>query len=402
MKVLFVTPYLPGPPIFGGQRRIHGLMTALARSHEVSVLSLMDASVDQTKGIKDAEGYCRHVVTVADRPHAEGRRKRLLQLRSMVSRHSWERALFHRPALQRALDTHVARNAYDVITCEFAYMAGYDFGRAVGSPRIVLDEHNVEYDVLRRTASTGGAIRRAFSALNWRKLRHEEVSAWKRVDGCTLTSRRDEELLASDVPNLRTAVIPNGVDVEFFRPSAEPPPVAPLTVLFFGAINYFPNTDGALFFLGEVLPILLGRYPEARIRIVGPGAPESVSALRSKNVEIVGFVDDLRAEIERARVVVAPLRIGGGTRLKILEAMSMRKPIVSTRIGAEGLDVTHGTDILLADHPDAFAREIGRLFDDAALGSRLGGAARRTAEAHYSWRAAAAKLGSFYEELLRS
>jgi glycosyltransferase involved in cell wall biosynthesis len=405
LKVLFVTPYLPGPPIFGGQRRMHGLMNALSREHEISVLSLVDATVDQAKGLEDAKSYCRNVVTVSDRRRLEGKKKRVLQLGSVFSRRSWEWELFVRPALQKALDRHFTEQAYDIVNCEFCYMACYDFhgARANGTERsrLVLDEHNVEYDVLRRSAATGGVERRVFNAVNWRKLRREELRAWNRVDGCTLTSQRDERLLASDAPGLRTRVIPNGVDVDYFRPRAEAPPAEPRTILFFGAINYFPNTDGALFFINEVMPRVTARYEGAKLRVVGPGAPPSITALQSRNVEIVGFVDDLRAEIERAAVVVAPLRIGGGTRLKILEAMAMGRPIVSTSIGAEGLDVTHGRDILLADTPQDFAREIGTVFDDAERGRELGAAARRTAEGHYSWRAAADKLGEFYRTLLK-
>src|SRR5204862_1439452 len=118
------------------------------------------------------------------------------------------------------------------------------------------------------------------------------------------------------------------------------------TALFFGAMNYYPNSDGIVFFVRQVLPILWSRYPKLRLRIVGPipDGPGPVRDLASDRVEVVGFVDDLRAEIQRARVVVAPLRVGGGTRLKILEAMATGRPIVSTRIGAEGIDVEHDGD----------------------------------------------------------
>jgi glycosyltransferase involved in cell wall biosynthesis len=394
---------LPGPPIFGGQRRIHGLITHLASSNEVSVLSLVDASVDQNEGIRDAKSYCQEVVTVSDAYHrVAGARKRLAQVRSLASTRSFERRLFHRRVVQRALDLHLASHEYDIVNCEFVFMASYRFRRPGRErPCLVLDEHNVEYDVLRRTASATTFDRRLFNALNWRKLRHEEIAAWRRFDGCTVTSRRDEELVRQDVPNVPTAVIPNGVDVDVFRPRPEGE-VDPLTVLFFGAINYFPNTDGVTYFLERILPLLRARYPKVRIRIVGPGTPDSIRAQQSSNVEVAGFVDDLPSEIARAAVVIAPLRIGGGTRLKILEAMAMGRPIVSTSLGAEGLDVTHDKDILLSDTPEDFARDVGRILDDRGLGTRLGQAARRLAEERYGWKAAARKLESFYEELITS
>jgi glycosyltransferase involved in cell wall biosynthesis len=122
--------------------------------------------------------------------------------------------------------------------------------------------------------------------------------------------------------------------------------------------------------------------------------------LRGDRVDVVGIVDDLRPEIERAAIVIAPLRIGGGTRLKILEAMAFGKPVVTTTIGAEGIDVTHEREVLVADSPAEFALAFGRIYDDAALGARLGSAARQKAEARYSWRAAARDLTDFYRKTM--
>lgn len=403
MRILFFTPFLPGPPVFGGQRRIHGLMTALAKSHDVSLLSLVDPAADLTDGLRDAAQYCDEVVTVPDPLHrASGQAKRLLQLRSIASTQSFEQLLYRRPAVQKALDEHLTKNQYDIINCEFVFMGGYRFPerrRGSPAPRLVLDEHNVEYDILRRTADAASLDRKLFNTVNYRKLKREETAAWARFDGCAFTSERDEGIARDEVPPARTAVIPNGVDVEQFRPK-EGDRSTPMTVLFFGAINYFPNTDAVLFFLREVFPILARRHPEVVIRIVGPGAPAEIVALGSERVKVVGFVDDLREEIARAAVVIAPLRIGGGTRLKIVEAMAMAKPIVSTTLGAEGLDVTHEGDILLADTAEALALEIGRVLEDDGLAKRLGQAARQTAEARYSWRAAAQKLTDFYGSLL--
>jgi polysaccharide biosynthesis protein PslH len=400
MKLLFVTPYLPGPPIFGGQRRIHGLMTELARSHEVSVIALVDSGIDQSAAIEDTRSYCRRIVTVPDAWHrVQGRSKRLLQLGSLVSLRSWEWILYRRPAFQRALSRHLAEFRYDIVACEFVFMANYRFGRVRDQgTRLVLDEHNVEYDIVRRTAAASSLDRKVFNELNWRKLRREETAAWGRFDGCTVTSERDRKFLAEKAPGVPTAVVPNGVNVDLFRPTQGA--AEPMTLLFFGAMNYYPNTDGAVHFAREILPLLLPRFPGVKLRIVGPCGPGPVMDLRSEHVEVTGLVDDLRSEIERAAIVIAPLRIGGGTRLKILEGMAYGKPIVSTSIGAEGLDVVHGRDMLLADTPAAFAEQIGRILVDPELAAGLGRAARQLAEARYSWRAAASELEAFYEALL--
>lgn len=401
MKILFVTPYLPGPPIFGGQRRIHGLMTELSRSHEVSVVALVDAGIDQRASVADTRTYCKDVITVPDSWHrVQGRPKRMLQLGSLVSLRSWEWILYRRPEFQRVLDRHLSEVRYDVVACEFVFMANYRFERArEKGASLVLDEHNVEYDIVRRTAAASSLDRKIFNELNWRKLRHEEIAAWKRFDGCTVTSARDRAIVVEKAPAVPTVVIPNGVNVDLFRPKpgAE---VDSQTLLFFGAMNYYPNTDGAVYFAREIMPLLTPRFPNLKLRIVGPCGPGPVMDLKSDRIEITGLVDDLRAEIERATAVIAPLRIGGGTRLKILEGMAYGKPIVSTSIGAEGLDVVHGREMLLADTPQAFADEVGRVLTDRELSAGLGRTARHMAETRYSWRAAAAELENFYRATL--
>jgi glycosyltransferase involved in cell wall biosynthesis len=280
-------------------------------------------------------------------------------------------------------------------------MSGYRISeRHPVKPCLVLDEHNVEYDILRRTVESAGFGRKVFNAINWRKLRREEMAAWSRFDGCTVTSVRDEEIIRFESPYARTAVVPNGVDTEGFTPRAGAK-VEPLTMLFFGAIHYYPNADGALYFAAKILPLLRLRYPSVRFRIVGPVEPGPVMDLKKQGIEVLGFVDDVKAEIERATVVVVPLRIGGGTRLKILEAMSMGRPVVSTKIGAEGLELEHDEDILLADSVEDFAHQVGRVFDEPGLSARLGVAARKKAADQYSWKASGEKMQLFFHDLLK-
>lgn len=400
MKLLFFVPYLPSPPVYGGQRRIHGLTTRLAKRHEVSVLGLTYALDDYAAAIAETRKHCREVVALPDTWHRmRGRHKRMWQMRSLLSTRSWEHHLYRRPRLQRLLDDHLAQHSYDAIVIEFSYMGIYDFSRARGRSLVVLDEHNIEYDILRRTASATGFVRRAFNELNWRKLRREEVAEWNHVDGVALVSARDEAVVRAETPRVATHVVPNGVDTEGFSPRPDVTP-RPLTLLFFGAMNYFPNTEALVWFVAEVMPLLARDFPNVALRVVG-AIPEDgpVPALHGGNVNIVGFVDDIREEIARAHVVIAPLRIGGGTRLKILEAMSMAKPIVATTLGAEGIDITHGHDILIADTPEEQASTIARVFTDRGLSDQLGEAARATAVAGYSWESSAHKLERFIDEL---
>ncbi len=400
MRILFVTPYLPSPPRFGAQRRLEGLLRGLARRHEVSLLSFSKPGGVDDEALAATRAYLHSVVTVPyDVLDVEVSHKRLLQLRSLASRHSFETLLMRRPEFQSQLAELLASTAYDVVQVEFSQMGSYQLTRREArAPVFVLDEHNIEYDLTRRTAKAPGSLpRKLYSAANWRKQRGEERRAWQRFDGVVLTSERDAELLRTDLPATKTAVVPNGVDVDAFRPSGAPRD--PATLLFLGAINYYPNSDGILHFLDHIWPLITAARPDARLQIVGMDPPSSVLSRRSDKVEVTGFVDDPLPYLERATVVVVPLRIGGGTRFKVVEAMAMGKAIVSTRLGAEGIEVTPETHALLSDDSASFAAAVLRVLGDPELNDRLGLAARQLAEERYGWRAAVAKLESFYSEL---
>jgi glycosyltransferase involved in cell wall biosynthesis len=405
-SILFVTPFLPSPPSFGGQRRLHELISGMAVSNEVSVLSLVDPTENQEESIHATEEYSRRVVTVSNPAYSNGQgHKRMLQLASLGSAHSYEWLGHHEQPFRAALEQMLAHR-YDVVHFQLAPMAGYAPMCGQGGstrPLLCLDEHNIEYDIVRRTASAdGGPLRRLYSAIEWRKMRKEERHAWIHLDGCTVTSVRDQEMLLSDEPTAHTAVVPNGVDLDFFRVSPLLAQRNPQTLLFFGAIDYYPNTDAMLFFLHDVLPELVKRYRHLRMCIVGRRPPESIVAQKTADVEVTGVVEDVRPWLDRAEVVVVPLRIGGGTRLKILEAMSMGKAVVSTTLGAEGLDVIPERDLLIADDAATFVTQIGRLLDHPALRERIGDSARKVVSARYSWKGAVEDLSAFYGELFEA
>ena len=403
MKILFVTPFLPSPPRFGGQRRLDGLMRGLARNHEVSCLSFNRTDEWEHSSLEATRSYCREVVTIPNLDLTDNREKRTLQLRSLLSLHSYEHVLAARRVdFQLALDRMLAATRYDVVQFEFVQMAAFRFPKDHRTrPVFVLDEHNVEFDILRRTARAAGELpRHVYNSLNWRKLAREERAAWRLFDGITLTSRRDEELLQHDFPGASSAVVPNGVDVAEFS-MAEGSGESDV-ILFFGAINYQPNHDGVCYFIDEIFPKLRRLRPNARFQILGPGARQSILDRQGNGVEVLGMVDEVGPYIDRASAVVVPLRIGGGTRLKIVEALSKGKPVISTRLGAEGIDVVHDGHLLLADEPEDFAQQVARVLADEALASRLGKAGRALMEDKYSWRSIVSGLERFYDQRLSS
>ncbi len=401
LRVLFVTPYLPSPPRFGGQRRLDGLIAGLARHEDVSVLSFVEPAELADDELPTTRAYCRHVATLPRRTQVTSKDKRALQLRSVLSSRSYEWLCHETPGFAATFDDLVLRGGYDVVHFEFPFTASHGLPRKRPPGAVfLLDEHNIEFDIGRQTAAAGaGVSRRLYHAVNWRKIRAEEGQLWAGLDGCTVTSARDQEMLLSLAPRTRTAVVPNAVDLEGFCPT--PGSVGSSDeMLFFGAVDYYPNTDGLLFFLDRILPRIRVRRPSARLSVVGRRPPPPITAWHGRGVTVTGAVPDVRPHIQEAAVVVVPLRLGGGTRLKILEAMAMGKAIVSTSVGAHGLDIVPERELRIADDPDEFAAKVAELLADPARASRLGAAARRFVEERHGWKASVATLRDFYRDTL--
>lgn len=401
LRILFLSPFLPNPVTFGAQRRIQGLLASLGRRHAVTAVCLAPASVEMAIAARGVEELGVEAVVVRGQG-AEGIIKRLVQVRSLLSPRSFERRLFTVPELQRALDGLLTARQFDLVNVEFPFFSHYRLRQAPPGeplPRLVLDEHNVEYDVVRQmTGPRRGFGRHVHNTVNWPKLRREETAAWRHFDGVMFTSATDVNRARAHVPELRARLIPNAVDVQSFRP--EGAPADGDTVLFFGTFKYFPNCDGVLFFLREIWPLLARSHPRARLRVVGADPPPELLVFRGPHVEFTGFVDDVRSHIASTAVSVVPLRIGGGTRLKILEAMAMARPIVTTSLGMEGIRAEPGRDLLVADAPADFAAAVGQVLDSPALATRLGCSARALVEARYSWEAVGRDLEEFFREVL--
>jgi polysaccharide biosynthesis protein PslH len=404
LKILYVSQMPASPPRFGAQARMHGLMTQLARRHDVTAVILLDHEFEVEECRRAMQAYCHEVVLVPNPYGAEGLAKRLLQLRSLASSRSFERLRVTVPALQRALDRVLQAKQFDVVNLEFTFLGHCNLRQAPAGerpPRLVVDSHNIDYDLARQYARAGGSlVRRFYAGLNWRKLRREELGTYRDADGVYLCSTADEGRLLDQVPRTHTAVIPNAADVEYYQPRPSDLPPDGRTVVFFGLLSYVPNVDGVTHFVEDIWPRIAEAHPEARCKIIGGQPPPSLQALAGPRVELTGFVPDLRPHLAAAAAVVVPLRFGGGTRLKVVEAMAMGKAIVSTTLGAEGIEAVPGRDLLAEDEPAAFAHAVNRLLAEPSLAARIGQAARQLAVERYSWSRAARALEGFYRRIL--
>jgi polysaccharide biosynthesis protein PslH len=404
LNILCVSHMPASPPRFGAQARAHGLMTQLARRHDLTAVMLVNEEFDAEECREAMQAYCREVVLVR-RPHVgDGLKKRLLQLGSLASTRSFERLQVTVPAMQRALDRVLGATCFDVVNLEFSFLGDCRLRQAPPGkklPALVVDSHNIDYDLARQYARHGSNLaRRVYASANWRKLRREELTTYRHADGVYLCSAADEQRLLSEAPHVRTAVIPNAADVEYYQPRAMDPPPDGRTVVFFGLLSYVPNIDAVTHFVQDIWPRVAAAHPEARCKIIGGQPPPSLMALAGPRVEFTGFVSDLRPHLASAAVAVVPLRLGGGTRLKIVEAMAMGKAIVSTTLGAEGIEAVRGRDLLIEDEPVAFAEAVNRLLAEPGLAARIGQSARQLAMERYAWSGAARALESFCRRII--
>ncbi len=298
--------------------------------------------------------------------------------------------------MQRAIDDLCTAGRADAVQLESSQLCTYTFPRDV---RIVLDEHDIVYELLQRLfEGERAALRRGFNRIEHARFRRFEQRCWEQVDGCVVTSDRELPTVQPYRAGKPLAVVPNGVDVEYFRPADAP--VEPLTVLFNGILTSRPNIDAAHHLVEEIWPLVQQRCPDARLTLVGRASPASVRRLSRPGVVLTGEVPDVRPYLERAAVVTVPIRMGGGTRLKVVEGLAMGKALVSTAVGCEGIAVRDNEQLLIRDGAQAFASGILTLFEDPGLATALGRAGRGVIEREYSWDLAGERLESLYRQLM--
>ena len=392
-SILLVAPSWPHPPTWGFATRVYNLAKQLSARHHVTLLAY--GAGDVTAATKAAEPIFQSVQFV---PHpAATRSKRRAQATSLLSSRSYHVGALRSASMQAAFERLLSERSFDLVQVESSQMA---LSRSGSGIPFVLDEHNIEYLLIRRLAEVESSPdRKAFGYIEAAKVRWEEVQAWRHCDGAVFTSEADLDVMRAPFPEKPACVVRNGVDVEYFSPSDYEPEAS--TVVFTGSINYRPNTDAVAYFIKEVMPRLLRLKPSARFVVVGQGAPDSVLRLADANVEFTGAVPDVRPYLARAAVVIAPLRVGSGTRLKILEALAMGKPVVTTTIGCEGLSVVDGEHLIVADDPQRFAEAVARLMSDRELATQLGRSGRELIERDYSWSVVVQHLEAFHTQLIK-
>jgi sugar transferase (PEP-CTERM/EpsH1 system associated) len=390
MKILWLNAGLLLPLDKGGKLRTWHLMRHLARRHDITYLSFSEPSQTHADRVGMRE-VCARLETVprVDPP------KGTVRFYADAARYALDPApyavaKYRSKAYRRQLETLLARHRFDAVVCDFLPPA-INLPDRLPCPSILFT-HNVEAEIWRRHVEhASNRISRALMARQWKRMLRFERSALHRFDLVLAVSDTDRQTFERLYPGALCApihIVKTGVDTEYFTPSDAP--VRRAHLVFTGSMDWLPNEDGMLYFVREILPGIRQIEPDVTLSIVGRAPTPAVRRLASEaGIEVTGRVDDVRPHVARATVYIVPLRIGGGTRLKIFEAMSMAKAVVSTTVGAEGLPVDNGNNIVIADEPARFARAVVHLIRDHDARRRIEAAGRRLVVERYDWSAVA-------------
>jgi polysaccharide biosynthesis protein PslH len=397
MRILWLKTDLLLPLDKGGKLRTWHLMRHLAKHHEITYLSFAERGDTSGHSSSDVHGMgevAARVETITRSEPAKGTWEFYADAaKHLVDPLPYAVGKYRSAAFRQRLSALLATGNFDLIVCDFLFPA-VNLPKRLPCPAVIFT-HNVESEIWRRHAETKtGALSRWLYATQYRRMLRYEGNTLARFDGVLAVSDADRDTFARIYPGAvrnPAHVVPTGVDTDYFTESASEP--ASREIVFTGSMDWLPNEDAMLFFCRDVLPLIRAEEPDVRLSIVGRAPTPAVKQLAdSQNVRVTGRVDDVRPYMRDAAVYIVPLRIGGGTRLKIFEAMAMGKAVVSTTIGAEGLPVTNGEHVLLADEPNTFARAVVHLLRDIDRRRQLEAAARTLVVEKYDWSAVAGAL----------
>jgi glycosyltransferase involved in cell wall biosynthesis len=394
MRILWVKGGKLLPVDTGGKIRSYNLLRQLAARHEVTLLSYYDGQRDTSYESEIVEHFSRAVAVSTGRPESSA----IDYLRHIFSPAPYAVTKFTSEKAKNLIREWTSERGFDVAVCDFL-SASLNFPALMQTPT-VLFQHNVESVLWRRQADyEPNPIKRIAFKLEAAKMVRYETKAVRRFDHVIAVSGNDRENMARMTDPSRITVVPTGVDLEAYRRQPCGDSTEPI-VVFTGSMDWEANIDGVEYFCSEIWPLVLNAVPGARFRIVGRNPHPRVRALASDSIEVTGTVPSVIDHLREAAVFVVPLRIGGGTRLKIYEAMAMGKAVVSTSVGAEGLDVEDGRDIMVADTTGTFADSIVELLCDSQTRNQLEHAAAQLA-ARFDWSVIAGRFEEVLTETIK-
>jgi polysaccharide biosynthesis protein PslH len=401
VRILWLKTELLHPVDKGGKIRTYYMLKELKREHRITYLTLDDGSA-APDAREQASEYCHELVCVPHRTSPKFSAGFYIELaRNLVSPLPYFIQKYRSAEMRKAIADRMVNGRPDVLVCDFL-VPSINVPSALPLPS-VLFQHNVEAMIWQRHYEVQtNPLRKAFLRSQWHKAQGYERGECRRYDRIVAVSADDRLTMEREYGLTNVEDIPTGVDTEYFRPGGKVSP-EPNHLVFTGSMDWLPNEDSIRYFTAQILPLIRRSIPDVKLTVVGrnpfPGLIEL--GKRDPAIVVTGRVDDVRPYIERAAAYVIPLRIGGGTRLKVYEAMAMERPLISTSIGAEGLPVSDGEELLLADAPEDFAAAVVRVLKDEALARRLGARAAATVREQFGWDRVAARFAEICRQAAR-
>jgi len=391
MKILVLDEEFPFPLNTGKRIRSFNLTKRIAQRHELHYLAYATGNSEAFKELERAGIY-----PIAVSHHVPPKSGVLFYFRllmNLFSKYPYIVTSHYSKIFQKHLEDALDRIRPDLIICEWSPYA--IFGKNITDTKIIIVAHNVESRIWERYyENEPHPIKKWYIKKQMQKVARFEHAVFNWADGATAVSAIETQEIQSYNPLLNVETVENGVDLQYFVPDYNRRVGKEL--IFVGSMNWRPNQDAIKYFVEDIFPLVLEKDNDIIANFVGQNPPPFIEKLNDiPGIKIVGRVDDVRPYVHNGAVYIVPLRIGGGTRLKIIEALAMGKAVVSTRVGAEGLNVTDGQDIMLADTPEEFADKIMVLMHDAQLRNKLGAAGRKLVESFYGWDMLADKLERF-------
>ena len=394
MRILVVCTRSPFPLIEGRALRTYNLLRETARAHSVFLCTYVQSAAEE-QGIAHLRSFCTDVQAIPLYMHDKTRAVARDVMRDLFQPAPAMVLKYDTAAMRRVVIEALDKFKPDVVHLDMLHL-GSLIKEVHGLP-VVMVEHNVEAELLkRRVANESNWLRRAYLARQARKLESFETRTCRAAKEIVAVSDVDADHIRTLAPNTPVTVVPNGVDTEFFTPTNGAAHAS--SMVYVGGLSWFPNFDAIDFFTKEILHRVTRVKPDANLTVIGqvPSQRMLEPWQNEPRVRFTGLVDDIRPIVAAAGIYIVPLRIGGGTRLKILDAMAMGKAVVTTSIGCEGLQVTPGKDVLIADGAEAFSDAVIRVMSDSKLAAQLGANGRVCVEQNYRWVAIAKRMETVY------
>src|SRR5690349_7708466 len=401
MRILWLKTELLHPVDKGGKIRTYNMLKELKRDHHITYITLDDGSADLEARAR-ADEYCHELVCVPHRQREKFSKGFYVELLfNLASRFPYAIRKYESAAMRKQIIKRTQQST-DVVICDFLAPA-INVPQSLSCPS-VLFQHNVEAMIWKRHFEVqSNTAKKVYLRNQWRKMRIFEKETCRRFDTVIAVSKEDRDQIRNEYGVESVFEVPTGVDTDFFTPSGTQK-IEPHNVVFTGSMDWLPNEDAIRYYTEQIQPIVRRSLPNATLTVVGRNPYPSLLELSRTDSSIIvtGRVDDVRPHMDRAAAYVVPLRIGGGTRLKIYEAMAMEKPIVSTTVGAEGLPVTDGKELCIADTPETFAAAVVNLLTNPEAARKLGQESARVVRERFGWNGVAKRFAEICEATVRN